>query len=174
MKLQTRAGLLTLSLVPTIVLLNGKPFTVTSVQQRLLAPLVAAGGGFVSTPDLIAAAWLHEGTSGRTVSSHLSDLRRKLARLGLRIEAFRGRGYALAFDTSPRPCRKAGRRTTPCPLVRVTEWSVPGEPRSFPRFRVNADKGPSSTGTLQDCGSLTFARTATLAAPDASSKSFKK
>jgi DNA-binding response OmpR family regulator len=103
MKLQTREGLLILSLVPTIVLLNGKPFTIAPVQQRLLAPLVAAGGGFVSTRDLIAAAWLHEGTSGRTVSSHLSDLRRKLARLGLRIEAFRGRGYALALDTSPRP-----------------------------------------------------------------------
>jgi two-component system OmpR family response regulator len=106
-ELPTDAGVFTMSLVPTVVMLDGRPISLTRIEERLFARLWSAKGATVPPGDLIASAWLGRRVSVATLQVHLSQLRRKLKKLGLAVEWSGPRGYRLP-SLSPPIARKNG------------------------------------------------------------------
>lgn len=94
-ELPTDAGVFTMSLVPTVVMLDDRPISLTRIEERLFARLWSAKGATVPPGELIASAWLGRKVSVATLQVHLSQLRRKLKKLGLAIEWVGPRGYRL-------------------------------------------------------------------------------
>jgi two-component system, OmpR family, response regulator len=94
-ELPTSAGRFRMSLVPTLVTLDEKPFALTRIEERLFARLWAARGAAVPSEELIASAWLGRRVAIATLRVHLYQLRRKLDKLGLTIERIGSRGYRL-------------------------------------------------------------------------------
>jgi DNA-binding response OmpR family regulator len=106
-ELPTSAGRFTMSLVPTLVTVDDKPFALTRIEERLFARLWAARGAAVPTEDLIASAWLGRRVASSTLQVHLYQLRRKLSKLGIPIERVGVRGYRLP-SLMPSMPRKSG------------------------------------------------------------------
>jgi DNA-binding response OmpR family regulator len=94
-ELPTGAGIFTMSLVPTVVMLDDKPVSLTRIEERLFARLWSARGAAVPPDELIASAWLGRKVAMPTLQVHLYQLRRKLDKLGLAIERVGVRGYRL-------------------------------------------------------------------------------
>jgi DNA-binding response OmpR family regulator len=95
-ELPTSAGVITMSLVPTLVTLDKRPVTFTRIEERLLARLWSARGAVVPVSELIASAWLDRQVLPPTFQSHLYQLRRKLRKLGLNVERVGARGYTVS------------------------------------------------------------------------------
>lgn len=100
-ELPTDAGVFTMSLVPTVVMLDEKPISLTRIEERLFARLWAAMGAAVPPEELISSAWLGRKVGLATLQVHVSQLRRKLNKLGLAIERAGQRGYRLPSLTPP-------------------------------------------------------------------------
>jgi DNA-binding response OmpR family regulator len=94
-ELPTGAGVFTMSLVPTLVMLDDKPVSLTRIEERLFARLWSARGAAVPPDELIVSAWLGRRVAMSTLQVHLYQLRRKLNKLGLAIERVGIRGYRL-------------------------------------------------------------------------------
>jgi DNA-binding response OmpR family regulator len=94
-ELPTGAGMFTMSLVPTVVMLDDKPVSLTRIEERLFARLWSARGAAVPPDELIASAWLGRKVAMPTLQVHLYQLRQKLDKLGLAIERVGVRGYRL-------------------------------------------------------------------------------
>jgi DNA-binding response OmpR family regulator len=107
-ELPTAAGVFTMSLVPTVIMLDERPVSLTRLEERLFARLWSAKGAPVRPEELIASAWLGRKVSTATLQVHLSQLRRKLNKLGLALERVGPRGYRLPSLTPP-ILRKSGR-----------------------------------------------------------------
>ena len=107
-ELPTGAGVLTMSLVPTVVMHDERPILLTRIEERLLARLWSAKGAAVAPEELIASAWLGGKVTMPTLQVHLYQLRRKLNQIGLAIERVGIRGYRLPSFMPP----KAGKNTT--------------------------------------------------------------
>lgn len=78
---------------------DGVPVDLSPTEFRLLATLVAAGGGIVSRRDLVRAAWPDGAqVSDNTLDQYLSRLRRKLREAGsaLSLRTARGIGHRLS------------------------------------------------------------------------------
>jgi DNA-binding response OmpR family regulator len=106
-ELPTDAGLFTMSLVPTVVMLDDNPVSLTRIEERLFARLWAAKGAAVPPEELVVSAWLGRKVAPATLQVHVSQLRRKLNKLGLAIERVGQRGYRLPSLTPP-ISRKSG------------------------------------------------------------------
>ena len=78
-ELPTKAGVFTMSLVPTLVTLNERPLSFTRTEERLFARLWAAQGAVVPRHELIASGWPGRKVGLPTLQVHLSQLRRKLS-----------------------------------------------------------------------------------------------
>lgn len=102
-ELPTRAGRFTLSLVPTVVMLEDKPISLTRIEERLFARLWSAQGAAVPPDELIASAWLGQRVATATLRAHVYQLRRKLNKLGLILERVGVRGYRLPSLVPPIP-----------------------------------------------------------------------
>jgi DNA-binding response OmpR family regulator len=102
-ELPTRAGRFTLSLVPTVVMFEDKPISLTRIEERLFARLWSAQGVAVLPDELIACAWLGRRVGTATLRVHLYQLRRKLNKLGLALERVGLRGYRLPSLVPPIP-----------------------------------------------------------------------
>jgi DNA-binding response OmpR family regulator len=89
-ELPTTAGRCTMSLVPTLVALDGRPLSFTRTEERLFARLWAAEGAVVSPDELIRSGWLGQKVRQPTLRVHVHELRKKLGRLGLSIEHVEG------------------------------------------------------------------------------------
>lgn len=100
-ELPSSAGMLTMSLVPTVVMLDDEPLSLTRIQERLFARLWSARGAAVPPDELIASAWLGRKVAASTLQVHLAQLRRKLNKLGLAIERIGVRGYRLPSILPP-------------------------------------------------------------------------
>jgi DNA-binding response OmpR family regulator len=113
-ELPTDSGLFTMSLVPTVVMLDDNPVSLTRIEERLFARLWAAKGAAVPPEELVASAWLGRKVSPATLQVHVSQLRRKLNKLGLAVERAGQRGYRLPSLTPPiaRRNRAASRHRT--------------------------------------------------------------
>lgn len=109
-ELPTNAGVLKLSLVPTLVTIDDRPLLFTRTEERLFARLWAGRGAVVSPEELIASGWLGRKVRLPTLQVHVSQLRRKLNKLGLVIERAAGRGYRIS-SVAPRNAAKS--RPTP-------------------------------------------------------------
>lgn len=112
-ELPTTAGVFTLALVPALVTVDNRQLSFTRIEERLFARLWAGRGAVVSPEELIASGWLGRQVGISTLRVHVSQLRRKLSKLGLIIERTEGRGYRFPSLTA----RNAGksrptRRTT--------------------------------------------------------------
>jgi DNA-binding response OmpR family regulator len=92
-ELPTTAGMFTMSLVPTFVTIDDRQLSFTRIEERLFARLWAGQGAVVSPEELIASGWLGRKVGLPTLQVHVSQLRRKLSKLGLVIERAAGRGY---------------------------------------------------------------------------------
>ena len=84
-----------MSLVPTLVSVDDKPFALTRIEERLFARLWAARGAPVPNEELVASAWVGRRVAASTLKVHLYQLRRKLSKVGLPIERVGVRGYRL-------------------------------------------------------------------------------
>lgn len=72
-----------------------KELKLSPTEHRILAALVEIPGRTKTREALIAEVW-HESIIGhRTIDSHVSNLRRKLAETGVEIESVRGIGYRM-------------------------------------------------------------------------------
>jgi two-component system, OmpR family, response regulator len=100
-ELPTDAGTFTMSLVPTVLMLDDKPISLTRIEERLFARLWAAKGAAVPPDELIASAWFGRKVGVATLQVHVSQVRRKLNKLGLAIERVGQRGYRLPSLTPP-------------------------------------------------------------------------
>lgn len=107
-ELPTGAGVFTMSLVPTVIMLDEKPISLTRIEERLFARLWAAKGAAVPPEELVASAWLGRKVTMPTLQVHLYQLRRKLNKLGLAIERVGVRGYRLPSLMPP----EAAKNTT--------------------------------------------------------------
>jgi DNA-binding response OmpR family regulator len=92
---RTRATMITMSFVPTIVKGDDRLVSFTRIEERLFARLWAAREAVVAFDELVAAAWLGRPVGQPTLQVHVHHLRRKLGKLGLVIERVTGRGYRL-------------------------------------------------------------------------------
>lgn len=99
-ELPTSAGVFKLSLVPTLVTIDDRQLSFTRTEERLFARLWAAQGAVVSPEELVASGWLGRKVGLPTLQVHVSQLRRKLSRLGLVIERAAGRGYRFSSVTA--------------------------------------------------------------------------
>lgn len=106
-ELPTSGGLFTMSLVPTVIMLDEKPISLTRIEERLFARLWAAKGAAVRPEELVVSAWLGRKVATATLQVHVSQLRRKLSKLGLAIERVGQRGYRLP-SLMPPIARKNG------------------------------------------------------------------
>lgn len=102
-ELPTRTGRFTLSLVPTVVMFEDKPISLTRIEERLFARLWSAQGAAVPSEELIASAWFERPVATTTLRVHLYQLRRKLNKLGLAVERVGVRGYRLPSLVPPIP-----------------------------------------------------------------------
>jgi DNA-binding winged helix-turn-helix (wHTH) protein len=94
-QIHTHAGTLSVSLVPSVVALDGRPLGLTRTEERLLARLWGARGRAVPAVELAAAVWPGDGTPIKALRVHLSKLRPKLVKVGLQVETLKGLGYRL-------------------------------------------------------------------------------
>lgn len=94
-EVRTRAGKLTVSLVPSVVAFDGRRLSLTRSEERLLARLWVARGRAVPASELASLVLPHEAASVKALRVHISKLRPKLSEIGLRIETLKGRGYRL-------------------------------------------------------------------------------
>lgn len=84
-----------------VVLLHGKPVELTPKEFDLLKALVDAKGRVLSRDALLDKVWGYERAmeiETRTVDLHISQLRRKLKRVGGRIKTVKHAGYRFAAD----------------------------------------------------------------------------
>ena len=84
-----------------VVTLNGKPVELTPKEFELLRALVDAKGRVLTREILLDKVWGYERSleiETRTVDLHISQLRKKLKRLGERIVTVKTTGYRLALD----------------------------------------------------------------------------
>jgi DNA-binding response OmpR family regulator len=86
-------GELEMDLLAIEVSLAGKPVPLTRLEYRLLEALVERCGQVVETEQLLALAWDEPIYDRGRVKAHIAALRRKLGRVGDRIETVRGAGY---------------------------------------------------------------------------------
>lgn len=68
----------------------------TPHEFRILYCLASRRGDPVSRDQLMASAWGGVKVAARTIDTHVSNLRSKIAPIGKRLEAVRGTGYRLA------------------------------------------------------------------------------
>jgi hypothetical protein len=66
-----------------------------TIEARIVATLLTQTGSVVDRSRLEAAAWRGEEKNARTLDTRIKLLRRRVAPLGLRIHAVRGRGFVL-------------------------------------------------------------------------------
>ena len=79
--------------------LDGVELTLTALEFKLLAVLVARKGRVQSRKQLLEDVWgVHGDLATRTVDSHVKRLRQKLGRIGDSIETLRGVGYRFAAE----------------------------------------------------------------------------
>ncbi len=79
-----------------VVALGGKPVELTPKEFDLLKTLIEANGRVLSRDALLDKVWGYERAmeiETRTVDLHVSQLRRKLKRIGLRIKTVKNAGY---------------------------------------------------------------------------------
>jgi DNA-binding response OmpR family regulator len=103
-ELPTQAGRFTMSLVPTLIALDGRPQSFTRTEERLFARLWAARGAVVPPDELIASGWIGRKVRAATLRVHVHELRKKLGKLGLSIEhveGVEGTGYRFASIVPP-------------------------------------------------------------------------
>jgi two-component system response regulator TctD len=93
------AGVLTLSLTPTLVALDGRALMLTRVEEKLLARLWMGRGAVVSWDELAESIGIGRPVTPHTLRVHLSRLRRKLRKLGLVIEHVRGEGDRFCYTS---------------------------------------------------------------------------
>ena len=101
-ELPTRVGSLTLTHVPVFVRLNGTPLSLTRTEERLMAALWTARGSALSGAELTHRIWSNQRVPQKTLSVHLSHLRKKLDEFGVVIEFIQGAGYRLVFESATR------------------------------------------------------------------------
>lgn len=104
-ELPTPAGMVTLSLVPTLVSIGDRLVSFTRIEERLFARLWIGRQAVIPASELIASAWLGRRVSAPTLQVHLSVLRRKLGKLGGAIESVPGQGYRFSLG-APTNIRK--------------------------------------------------------------------
>jgi two-component system alkaline phosphatase synthesis response regulator PhoP len=78
------------------VTLQGEPIELTTKEFQLLKALVEAQGRVLSRESLLASAWGYahaESIGTRTVDLHVSQLRRKLGPLSMRLVTVKNAGY---------------------------------------------------------------------------------
>lgn len=97
--LPSRVGSLTLTYVPVFERSNGDLLSFTRTEERLLAALWAAQGSTVSCAELTARVWSRQRVPQKTLSVHLSHLRKKLGEFGVVIEFVQGAGYRLVLES---------------------------------------------------------------------------
>lgn len=97
----TRVGTLTLTYVPAFVRLNGDPVSFTRTEERLLAALWSARGSALSGAELTDRVW-SKPLLQKTLSVHISNLRKKLDDFGIVIEFNREVGYRLVLESGTR------------------------------------------------------------------------
>jgi DNA-binding response OmpR family regulator len=79
--------------------IKGKPITLTKIEFRILAFLMANRGKVFSRDKLLSGAWDGETfVVDRTVDVHVKSLRQKLGKYRGRIETVRGTGYRFAEE----------------------------------------------------------------------------
>jgi len=98
----TRVGSLTLTYVPIFVRLNGAPLSFTRTEERLLAALWTARGSPLSGAELTHRIWSNQRVPQKTLSVHISHLRKKLDEFGVVIEFIQGAGYRLVLEPGTR------------------------------------------------------------------------
>jgi hypothetical protein len=98
-ELPTHVGSLTLTYVPAFERPNGAPLSFTRTEERLLAALWAARGSALSGAELTARVWWRQRVPQKTLSVHLSHLRKKLDEFGVVIEFVQGGGYRLVLES---------------------------------------------------------------------------
>ena len=101
MEVPTRVGTLTLTYVPVFVRLNGDPVSLTRTEERLLAALWTARGSALSGAELADRLWSKPRLQ-KTLSVHISNLRKKLDDFGIVIEFNREVGYRLVPESATR------------------------------------------------------------------------
>jgi DNA-binding response OmpR family regulator len=104
-ELPTDAGVFTMSLVPTVVMLDERPISLTRIEERLLARLWSAKGAAVAPEELIVSAWLGGKVTMPTLQVHLYQLRRKLNPIGLAIERVGVCGYRIPSLMPPKAAK---------------------------------------------------------------------
>jgi DNA-binding response OmpR family regulator len=95
-ELPTTAGLVSMSLVPTLISLDEHPIALSRLEERLFARLWAARGAAVSPDELMASLWLSRRTSISALRVHVHQLRRKRRRFGIVIERGGDDGYRIS------------------------------------------------------------------------------
>jgi len=98
-ELPTRVGSLTLTYVPVFERPNGALLSFTRTEERLLAALWAARGSTVAGAELTARVWRSQRVPQKTLSVHLSHLRKKLDEFGVIIEFVQGAGYRMVLES---------------------------------------------------------------------------
>lgn len=93
-----RVGSLTLTYIPVFARLNGSPLSLTRMEERLLAALWTARGSTLSGAELAQRIWPNQNVPQKTLSVHMSHLRKKLDEFGIIIEFIQGAGYRLVLD----------------------------------------------------------------------------
>jgi DNA-binding response OmpR family regulator len=73
----------------------------TAIEIRLLHHLVARPERVFSRDQLLEALWGDTHVSSRTVDSHISHLRKKVAACGVAIESVKGEGYRAVSSAPP-------------------------------------------------------------------------
>jgi hypothetical protein len=136
-QVRTRAGKLTVALVPSVVALDGRRLPLTRSEERLLARLWAARGRAVPASELVSAVLPHEEASVKALRVHVSKLRPKLRALGLHIETLKGRGYRLEI-MAPLPEGKSVKtvRDGAAPRYRRASSAVVSPVWATSRFRA--------------------------------------
>ena len=82
---------------------DGRWVALSDLEQRLVAPLLAAAGRCVSRSALLDAGWPGETRSPRTVDGAIRRLRAKLRPLDVRVHGINGVGYLLEVGPTPVP-----------------------------------------------------------------------
>lgn len=100
------SGVFTMSLLPTVVAMDGRPLALSRIEERLFARLWAAHGAIVPASELIDSAWFGRRVAPSTLQVHLSQLRRKLGKMGVGIERVAKR-YRFSSVTNDNVRKKA-------------------------------------------------------------------
>lgn len=95
-RLVLEAGILRLDVVRRMLLVNGKPITLTAVEFAILKALVEQAGTPVACEELVNAVWGANGSNYAALRVNISRLRRKIEadpRHPILIQTVPGRGY---------------------------------------------------------------------------------